>query len=74
MPDRSWAAVVADRFESGHIDALLREEAAFILIRRLLSAEWCAEISRRFVEFIDANPEHHVWMRTNFVDTVVMPN
>jgi hypothetical protein len=73
LPERSWAAVVADRFESGHIDALLREEAAFILIRGLLSADWCAEISRRFVEFIDANPEHHVWMRTNFVDTVVMP-
>lgn len=69
---QAWATVVADRLLAEHVEALLRQEIAYVRIPGLLSPDWCAEITRRFLAFLAENPEHHVFMRTNYVDTVVM--
>src|SRR4051794_10401996 len=71
-PAAPWEPVFADRLLPEHIDGLLRQEIAYVLIRGLLSPEWCEEISRRFIAFIAAHPEHHVFLRTNYVDAVVL--
>jgi hypothetical protein len=68
----TWATVVADRLLAEHVDALLKQEIGYLLVPGLLSSEWCDEITRRFLAFLAAHPEHHVFMRTNYVDTVVM--
>jgi hypothetical protein len=69
----SWAPVVDDRLRAEHIAALLKQEIAYLLIPGLLSAEWCAEISRRFVAFMAAHPSNRLQMRTSTIDTVVFP-
>jgi len=71
-PAAPWEPMYADRLLPEHIDGMLRQEIAYVLIRGLLSPEWCEEISRRFVAFIAAHPEHHVFLRTNYVDAVVL--
>ncbi len=68
----AWAPVVAERLLAEHIEGLLRQEIAYVLIPQLLSPAWCEEITRRFLAFLAAHPEHHVFLRTNYVDTVVM--
>jgi hypothetical protein len=71
-PGGTWATLVADRLLAEHVNALLRQEIAYVLIPGLLSSDWCAEITRRFLAFLAEHPDHHVFMRTNYVDTVVM--
>lgn len=68
----TWPTVDADALTPEHIDALLAQEIAFVRIPQMLSPSWCDEISRRFTAFIAANPDHHVFLRTNYVDTVIM--
>jgi hypothetical protein len=74
MDDRgqTWATVVADRLLAEHVEALLRQEIAYVRVPGLLPGDWCAQITQRFLAFLEENPEHHVFMRTNYVDTVVM--
>jgi hypothetical protein len=74
MNDRGqgWAPVVADQFLPQHVEGLLKQEIAYVRIPGLLSSDWCREITQRFLTFMAGHPEHHVFLRTNFVDTVVM--
>lgn len=72
VAERTWAPVVADRLRPEHIAGLLDQRIAYVLIPGLLPRDWCAEITRRFVAFLAAHPEHHIFFRTNYVDTVVL--
>jgi hypothetical protein len=71
-PAATWATVDAERLLPEHVEALLAQEIGFVRIPGLLSADWCAEISRRFLAFMEEHPAHHVFLRTNYVDTVVL--
>jgi hypothetical protein len=75
MGDRgsTWAPVIADRLLPEHIDGLIRQEIAYVLIPSLLSPDWCGEITRRFLRFVAEHPDHRIQMRTSIIDMVVMP-
>ena len=68
----AWQPVVAEAFLPEHLDGLLRQEIAYVRIPGFLTSEWCGEIADRFLDFMEKHPDHHVFLRTNFVDTVVM--
>lgn len=69
----AWAPLVADRLLAEHIAALLQRRIAYVLIRGLLSTDWCTEIAHRFRAFMAEHPDYRVNMRTSFVDMVVKP-
>ena len=69
----TWAPLVDDRLRAAHIAALLNQEIAYVLIPGLLSAEWCAEITQRFVVFMAEHPANRLDMRTSIIDAVVWP-
>ncbi len=69
---QTWAHVAADRLLPEHVDRLLTQDIGYVVVPGLLPREWCEEITRRFLAFIESHPEHHVFLRTNFVDMVVM--
>jgi hypothetical protein len=68
-----WAPIYADRLLPEHVDGLLGEQIAYVLIPNLLPADWCEEISRRFVAFMAKHPDRTIQMRTSYIDMVVMP-
>lgn len=70
---RPWEPVIAEQLLAEHIDALLKQDIAYVLIPNLLAGEWCEEITRRFLAFMAAHPDNRLEMRTSVIDTVVMP-
>jgi hypothetical protein len=50
MKEASWATLTSEELRSGHIDALLAGEVAYVRVRGFFDSEWCAEIKRRFLE------------------------
>jgi hypothetical protein len=68
-----WAPLVADQLRAEHIEALLKQKIAYVLIPGLLPSDWCEEITRRFLAFMAEHPDYRVNMRTSYVDMVVMP-
>jgi hypothetical protein len=69
----SWEPLITDRLLPEHVDALLRQEIAYVLIPGLLAPDWCAEITRRFVAFAEAHPNYRITMRTSTIDMVNRP-
>lgn len=68
----AWEPIVAERFESWHVSALLDQKAPCVVIPNFLQPEWREEIASRFGAFADAHPDHRIRLRpTATVDVLL---
>jgi hypothetical protein len=66
-----WGPIVTRQLTSAHVDAVASAEAPYVRIPQIISLDWCAEISQRFLDFIRAHPNCRRQLRTFTMDSVV---
>lgn len=68
-----WTPRIISSLTEQDIRDVLALEVPYLLIPGFLASGWCAEITRRFMEFVRTHPENALPMKPCSVDTVVLP-
>lgn len=69
----AWVPLTADCLTSDAIDALLADEVPYVRVPRFLEPEWCAEVSRRYVEQMKNFPENKLQVGPAYLQALVRP-